>query len=185
MGFLKLFAVGLLAAFIGASVASANVAPHSKKIIVPKNTKLCPIVEADGVLGASSGGFAGGTPLGRNASGMLTLDCGYIAQELKIQIPGHQLAAAKPPFTGNSCSVRGDTITCLLNTDEEKEGISVAGAWENDFIWTFKSTDPVATNTRTGTCGLRVKITVMAAGTSNLTKATRTVCAYAYGDALE
>ncbi len=152
---------------------------------MPKHTKLCPIVEADGVLGASSGGFAGGTPLGVNASGMLTLDCGYIAQELKIQVPGHQLAAAKPPFTGNSCSVHGDTITCLLNTDEQQEGISVAGAWENDFIWTFKSTDPVASNTRTGSCGLKVRITVMAEGTSNLTKTTHTVCAYAYGDALQ
>jgi hypothetical protein len=185
MGFLKVVAVVSLVAFIGASVATANVAPTSKKIVVPKNTKLCPIVEADGVLGASSGGFAGGTPLGVNASGMLTLDCGYIAQELKIQVPGHQLAAAKPPFTGSSCSVKGDTITCQLNTSEQREGISVAGAWENDFIWTFKSTDEVATNTRTGTCGLKVKITVMAAGTSNLTKITHTVCAYAYGDALE
>jgi hypothetical protein len=185
MGFLKVFAVVSITAFIGASVATANVAPKSKRVVVPKNTKLCPIVEADGVLGASSGGFAGGTPLGRNASGMLTLDCGYIAQELKIQVPGHQLAAAKPPFTGSSCSVRGDTITCLLDTSEQKEGISIAGAWENDFIWTFKSTDPVATNTKTGTCGLAVKITVMAAGTSNLTKMTHTVCAYSYGDALE
>ncbi|HWB23518.1 MAG TPA: hypothetical protein VG652_11610 [Gaiellaceae bacterium] len=170
---------------IGASVAAATIAPKSKHIVVPKNTKLCPIAEANGVLGASSGGFAGGTPLGKNASGMLTLDCGYIAQKLKITIPGHQLAAAKPPFVGTSCTVKGDAITCDLNTAEQREGISVAGAWENTFIWTFKSTDPVATNTRTGTCGLKVKITVMAAGTSNLTKATHTVCAYAYGDALE
>jgi hypothetical protein len=185
MGFLKVFAVVSLVAFIGASVAAANVAPKSKHIVVPAHTKLCPIAEANGVLGASSGGFAGGTPLGANASGMLTLDCGYIAQELKITVPGHQLAAAKPPFVGTSCSVKGSTITCQLNTAEQKEGISVAGAWENTFIWTFKKTDPVATNTRTGTCGLKVEITVMAEGTSNLTKTTHTVCAYAYGDALE
>jgi hypothetical protein len=179
------FAVVSLAAFIGVGAANANVAPKSKHIVVPKNTKLCPIAEADGVLGASSGGFAGGTPLGVNASGMLVLDCGYIAQELKITVPGHQLAAAKPPFIGTSCAVKGDTVTCQLNTALQQEGIAHAGAWENTFIWTFKSSDPVATNTKTGTCGLKIDITVMAAGTSNLTKTTHTVCAYSYGDALE
>jgi hypothetical protein len=152
---------------------------------VPRNTKLCPIVEADGVLGASSAGFAGGTPLGANASGLLTLDCGYIAQKLTIQVPGHELAAVKPPFSGSSCSVNRDTITCQLDTSQQQIGISVAGAWENTFIWTFKTTDPVATNTRTGTCGLPIKVTVIAAGTSNLSKTTHTVCAYAYGDALQ
>lgn len=185
MGFLRVCAVVSLVSLIGASAATANVAPKSKHIVVPKNTKLCPIDEADGVLGASSGGFAGGTPLGANASVMLVLDCGYLAQKLKIQVPGHQLAAAKPPFIGTSCTVKGDTISCNLNTQEQKEGIAIAGAWENTFIWTFKRTDEVATNTRTGTCGLKVKITVMAAGTSNLTKITHTVCAYSYGDALE
>ena len=137
------------------------------------------------MLGASSAGFAGGVPLGANASGMLTLDCGYIAQQLKIQVPGHQLATVKPPFTGSSCGVKGDTITCQLNTYEQQIGISVAGAWENTFIWTFKTTDPVASNTRTGTCGLPIRVTVIAAGTSNLSKRTRTVCAFSYGDALQ
>ena len=160
-------------------------APKSKRAVVPAHSKLCPIAEAFGVLGASSGGFAGGTPLGVNASGQLTLDCGYVAQELKIRIPGHQLATVDPPFTGTDCAVAGDTILCDLDTQQQKQGISVAGAWENTFIWTYKRTDEVATNTRTGSCGLKVEITVVASGTSNLSKSTRTVCAYAYGDALQ
>ena len=180
---LVVFAALCLSAAASAAGAAGAISPQ---------TNYCPIIEATGVLGASAsggttnlGGIAGGLALGKEASGSLTLDCGAIADSLKIQVPGQPFATVKPPYAGGSCSTAGDTITCKLNATEQKTGIKVAGSWQTVVIWTYKSTAQVATNTRTGSCGVPVKVTLIKGGKTTYTKTTKAVCAYALGDALK
>lgn len=180
-----------LAVLVALCVCAAAGAATAAGATSPQ-TSSCPILEATGVLGSSAsggttnlGGIAGGVALGKEASGSLTIGCGAIADSLKIQVPGQPFATVKPPFAGGSCSTAGDTITCKLSTAEQQTGIKATGAWQNVVIWTYKSNAQVATNTRTGSCGVPVKITLTKGGKTIYTKTTKAVCAYALGDALK
>ena len=116
-----------------ACLAANAVAATSKAKPKPN---YCPIVAASGVLGASSsggtanlGGVAGGLALGSKAVGGLSLDCGYVADTLIIQAPGHTFSPSAPVKCSGACgTVLGDhdnghlQVECELPEARHLEG---------------------------------------------------------------
>src|SRR5471032_618133 len=146
----------LVIAFAAACLVANAVAATPK----PK-PNYCPIVAASGVLGASSsggtsdlGGVAGGLALGSKAVGGLSLDCGYVADTLTIQVPGHTFspsAAVKCSGACGTCKATTTMVMCKLSASPQQLGISKVGLWANAVNWTYAANDSAATNTKTGT----------------------------------
>ncbi|HWB23517.1 MAG TPA: hypothetical protein VG652_11605 [Gaiellaceae bacterium] len=186
----KTFALLVLA--VVAACLTANAVAATPKAKAKPN--FCPIVAASGVLGASSsggtsnlGGVAGGLALGANAVGGLSLDCGYVADTLTIQAPGHTFKPSAPVKCSGACgtcSATTTTVTCKLTASPQKLGISKVGLWANAINWTYAANDPAATNTKTGTCGISVKVTLAVGGATTYSKTALSACAYATGDVM-
>jgi hypothetical protein len=154
----------------------------------------CPIVAASGVLGQSSsggtsdlGGVAGGLALGAGAVGGLSLDCGYVADTLTIEAPGHTFsptAQVKCSGACGTCKATTTAVTCKLSASPERLGISKVGLWANAINWVYARNDSAATNTKTGTCGITVKVTLSEGGATTYSKNALSACAYASGDVM-
>lgn len=139
----------------------------------------CTIVSATGVLGVTTIGTEGttATALGDKATAGVTLDCGFVADTLEVQVPGHTFKIVYPTLRADVCTPAADSITCKLSVAGENEGISAVGAWSDTINWIFAPTDTAATNTVSGTCGMNVVVTLLSAGAVQYSKSTTTVCA--------
>ena len=178
-------ACALVAACLAANALAAK--PQAKP-------NYCPIVTAAGVLGGSStggtsdlGGVAGGLALGGNAVASVSLDCGYPADGMTIEVPGHTFSTTAPVKCSGACGTctpSATTITCKLELSPQKLGIAKVGLWANALNWTFAANDAAATNKVTGTCGLKVKVTLTEGGATTYSKTALTACAYASGDVM-
>ena len=174
-----------------AACLAGNVFAATKSTVKPN---YCPIVAASGVLGQSStggtsdlGGVAGGLALGANAVGGISLDCGYVADGLTIEAPGHTFSASAPVKCSGacgSCKATATIITCKLSASPQKLGISKVGLWANALNWTYAATDSAATNKETGTCGIHVKVTLTLGGAKTYSHTALSACAYAAGDVM-
>ena len=176
------------------ALAAACLAVNAVAATPKAKPNYCPIVAASGVLGASSsggtanlGGVAGGLALGNAAVGGISLDCGYVADTLTIQAPGHTFnPAAQVKCSGacGTCAATATMVTCKLSAAPQKLGISKVGLWANAVNWTFAPTDSAATNTKTGTCGITFKVTLSLGGQTTYSKNALSACAYATGDVM-
>ncbi len=181
-------------ALVVVSVAAAWLAANAVAAKPTAKQNYCPIVAASGVLGSSSsggtanlGGVAGGLALGANAVGGLSLDCGYVADTLTIQAPGHTFSASAPVKCSGACGTCKATatmVTCKLSPSPQKLGISKVGLWANAVNWVYAANDSAATNTKTGTCGITVKVTLALGGATTYSKNALSACAYASGDVM-
>jgi hypothetical protein len=179
----------LVIAFAAACLVANAVAATPKA-----KPNYCPILAASGVLGQSSsggtsdlGGVAGGLALGAGAVGGLSLDCGYVADTLTIQAPGHTFspkAQVKCSGACGTCKATTTTVTCKLSSSPERLGISKVGLWANAVNWVYAANDSAATNTKTGTCGITVKVTLSEGGATTYSKNALSACAYASGDVM-
>ncbi len=176
------------------AVAAACLVANAVAATPKAKPNYCPIVAASGVLGQSSsggsanlGGVAGGLALGANAVGGLSLDCGYVADTLTIQAPGHTFStSAQVKCSGacGTCKATATTVTCRLSASSQQLGISKVGLWANAVNWTYAPTDSAATNTKTGTCGITVKVTLAKGGATTYSKTALSACAYSTGDVM-
>jgi hypothetical protein len=183
-------ALALLVLAVAAACLAANAVAATPKA----KPNYCPIVAASGVLGASSsggtadlGGVAGGLALGSKAVGGLSLDCGYVADTLTIQAPGHTFSpstAVKCSGACGTCKATTTMVTCKLSASPQQLGISKVGLWANAVNWTYASNDSAATNTKTGTCGITVKVTLAKGGATTYSKTALSACAYSTGDVM-
>ncbi len=182
----------LLTLTVIAACVAVNAVAAAPKAAAKQN--YCPIVAASGVLGASSsggtanlGGVAGGLALGAKAVGGLSLDCGYVADTLTIQAPGHTFSPSAPVKCSGACgtcSATTTTVTCKLSHSPQKLGISKVGLWANAVNFTYASNDAAATNTKTGTCGINLKVTLAVGGSTTYSKTALSACAYSTGDVM-
>jgi hypothetical protein len=188
--------VVLLAALGGCVVANAALTTAAKTAPVCKTGQVstkakpcaktaakkvkpnCPIVSATGVLGVTTIGTEGttATALGDKATAGAMVDCGFLADTLEIQVPGHTFSVVYPTLKTDRCTQAADTITCKLSEAEENEGLTAVGNWSDTINWVFAPTDTAATNTVSGTCDMTVVITLLDAGVTEYTKSTSTVC---------
>ena len=176
------------------TVASACLVANAVAATPKAKPNYCPIVAASGVLGASAsggtanlGGVAGGLALGSKAIGGLSLDCGYIADTLTIEAPGHTFSPAAPVKCSGACGTckaTTTTVTCKLSASPQQLGISKVGLWANAVNWTYAATDPAATNTKTGTCGIILKVKLTKGGATTYSKTALSACAYSTGDVM-
>ncbi len=171
-----LIAVSVLACGFVAGVAFG--AP-SRTAAVPK----CPLVAATGDLGINTS-TAGGIARTTGAYGGLTLACTFIADSVKIRMPGHSLATANQYLPG-ACKLKADTITCKLDAYQQQIGISAAGGWQNTFKWVFSSKDETSHNVKYGSCGVPVTVTLTNGSSTSFQKTTKAVCYFAVGDVLK
>jgi hypothetical protein len=183
-----------LLALLVLTVASACLVANAVAATPKAKPNYCPIVAASGVDGASSsggtsdlGGVAGGLALGAGAVGGLSLDCGYVADTLTIQAPGHTFStSAQIKCSGacGTCKATTTMVTCKLSASPQKLGISKVGLWANAVNWVYAANDTAATNTKTGTCGITLKVTLAKGGSTTYSKSALSACAYSTGDVM-
>jgi hypothetical protein len=172
--------VGLLAVAVlaGCLVVGAAFGAPSRSAAVSK----CPLIAGTGDLGINTS-TAGGIARTTGAYGALTLACTFIADAVKIQMPGHTIATANQYLPGG-CKLKGDTITCKLDAYQQQIGISAVGGWQNSFKWVFSSKDETSHNVKYGSCGVPVTVTVTNGASASFKKTTKLVCDFAVGDVL-
>ena len=158
--------------------AASKAAPAAKSV-----PHWCPIVGATGNLGGNTG-RAGGVAQTDGAIGSVSLDCTFTADGLTIQIPGHTFLSATPTLAGDTCSPNGDTVTCKLNVALQKQGLTIAGGWQNLINWKLTPSDPASNDVTNGSCGLTVVLTLTNAGATTYTKNAITACEFSAGDLL-
>jgi hypothetical protein len=159
----------------------------------------CPIVSAAGNLGGSgstgqsnvsSVGTAGGVALGASkALGALSIDCDNYSDGLTITAPGHTFSTTAAIKCQQACSTckatNATTLTCKLSKSLEQVGIKAVGSWQATINWLYAANDEAATNTKDGSCHIKVVAVLTIGGKANFTGKDSSVCAYAQGDVLQ
>jgi hypothetical protein len=106
---------------------------------------------------------------------------------MTIQVPGHTFspsAVVKCSGACGTCKATTTMVTCKLSTSPQQLGISKVGLWANAVNWTYAASDSAATNTKTGTCGITVKVTLAKGGATTYSKTALSACAYSTGDVM-